>query len=819
MANSTRSTATTDRPDMRVSSIPIQGMDCGSCAETIAVALRGEPGVEEADVSFGSGKARVSWDPETTSLSVLEERITGLGFDVSRAEHGSLRFSIEGMDCGSCAESVERAVSRLPGVAGASVNFASATLTITRAPGHQDALSEAIRGAVDRAGFVATPHESGSGQAHTAASFWHDQRLRPALLGAVLWLAGFALDQAGGYPLISTALFFIAIAVAGRGAARAAWQALRVRHLDMNVLMTSAVIGAALLGEWSEGAMVVVLFSLGGSLQALTIDRTRSAIRSLMTLAPDRASRLEDGQEVVVPVESLAPGDLLRVKPGERIATDGEIVEGVSTLDQRAITGESLPVDSGPGDTVFAGAVNGGGSLIVRVTAPASSSAIARIIHLVEEAQASRAPSQELVDRFAAVYTPLVLAAAIALTAVGSLITSDPSTWFYRALVLLVIACPCALVISTPVAIVSAIGALSRLGVLVKGGAALEAAGSVRAIAFDKTGTLTIGRPSVTRVIPVGPYSEADVLSLAASIEARSEHPLGRAIVAKALHDNLPLLDAREFSALPGRGATGYVDGHWITVGSGRLAGEQGALDTGGVLAAEYDRLAGEGGTPLLVMSSPLGPNHKVSVVGLIGVADIPRRGAKEALQRLLKAGVEHLVILTGDAPAVAAAVGQAVGIDEVRSNLLPEDKVSAITELRRRHGAIAMVGDGINDAPALAAADVGIAMGTAGTAVALETADFALMRDDLNGVASAMALSRRTTRIIRQNIGVSLAIKFLALVLGTAGYVDLWLAVVADMGTSLAVTANGLRLLRVGQNVRPEASIWQGREVTLEGL
>lgn len=773
--------------------IPIVGMDCGSCAESIAVALRREPGVRQVSVSFGSGNARIAWNPTRTDLSTLENRIRELGYDVPDATSATLRFTIAGMDCGSCAASVERAVAHLPGVTDAVVNFPTATLSVKLQPGQ--ATTASVEAAVDRAGFVATPRETTAVPPRAMGKIWGDRRLRPALIGAALWILGLALQIGGVASLFPTVAFAAGIATAGRGPARAAWQALRVRHLDMNVLMISATLGAALLGEWSEGALVVVLFTFGSSLQALTIDRTRSAIQGLMSLTPDQATRLENNREVVVPVAMLEPGDLMRIKPGERVATDGEIVSGHSSLDQRAITGESIPVDAEPGDNVFAGSINGGGSLVVRVTAPASTSTLARIIHLVEEAQASRAPSQEMIDRFAAIYTPVVLTGAIVVAMGGMLITGDVATWFYRALVLLVIACPCALVISTPVTIVSALGAATRQGVLIKGGAALEMAGKVRAVAFDKTGTLTTGRPVVREIVPVAPSTRDDLLALAASVEAHSEHPLARAIIALAMHDMVGPPTATGFRALPGRGATARVHDQWVTIGSARLAGEMGALQPGDHLTSHIDRLAADGVTTLVVMTSTTGASKDASVAGLIGLADTPRVGAEDSVRRLRSVGIDHVSMLTGDSAAVAAAIGRSVGISDIDAGLLPEDKATVVKRLRQRHGTVAMIGDGINDAPALATADVGIAMATAGTGAALEAADIALMGDDLKGIANALVLSHRAARIIRQNIGVSLVVKALALALGIAGYVDLWIAVVADMGTSLAVTANALRL------------------------
>jgi len=481
----------------------------------------------------------------------------------------------------------------------------------------------------------------------------------------------------------------------------------------------------------------------------------------------------------------------VRVRPGERVPADGVVVVGASAFYQSAITGESIPVDRVPGDAVYSGTLNGQGSLVVEVTRPAADSTLARIIHLVEEAQGSKAPSQATVDRFAAVYTPLVIAAAAALALGGWLVADDPRTWVYRALTLLVIACPCALVISTPVAIVSAIGTATRKGVLVKGGAALEAAGAARVVAFDKTGTLTEGRPRVVAVVARngGEGPEREVVALAAAVEALSEHPLGRAIVAFARHEGIAWPEARDFTAEPGRGARAVVDGRLVTVGSARWAREAVGLLAGPLAEAVAD-IAAAGQTPLIVTVDG-------EAVGAIAVADTPRPEAAEAVASLRAAGIPHVAVVTGDTRATGSAVAAAVGADETLAETLPADKAAAVAALRRAHGPVVMVGDGVNDAPALAAADVGIAMGLRGTDVALEAADMALMRDDLSALAGVVRLSRRTTRVIRQNLALSLLVKVVALALAAVGLVGLWAAVLADMGTSLLVTLNGMRLAR----------------------
>jgi Zn2+/Cd2+-exporting ATPase len=498
---------------------------------------------------------------------------------------------------------------------------------------------------------------------------------------------------------------------------------------------------------------------------------------------------------VTASVASLQVNDLVRVRPGDRVPADGEIHSGASALNESAITGESLPVEKGEGDQVYAGTLNGSGVLVVRMTKPASGSMLANIVHLVEEAQSSKAPSQQLVDRFASIYTPAVVALA-AVIALGGWIFADGATWVYRALVLLVVACPCALVISTPVSIVSAIGAATRRGMLVKGGSALEEAGRARVVALDKTGTLTLGRPAVTRIVPFVDQPESELLSLAAAVEHDSEHPLARAIVAKALHDHVPQRVATNFAALPGRGARATVDGDDLVIGSDRLMADVGvdaaALDRVRRIAGEF----AERGESTLTMARVDGAG--VTILGVIAVADRIRPGAHEAVRTLRMHGVKHVVVLTGDQEAVAQRIAAEVGADEVRAELLPHEKSEAIAALQERYGSVAMVGDGINDAPALATANVGIAMGIGGTDVALESADLALMRDDLFAVGKVIDLSQRTLAIIRQNVTLSLVTKAIALLLGMLGFVNLWIAVLADVGTSVVVTLNGLRLARL---------------------
>ena len=780
--------------------LPVAGLDCAVCAESLAAGLRATPGVRAASVNFGAGNARVEVDPALLDRAGVVSRIQNLGYTVPVLVSAPLRFRIAGMDCADCALSVERVVAALPAVETARVNFGSATLTVVPGSGVALPTDEIVR-MVARAGYQATAETNAlAGATVDALRWWQDRRLQWVLLAAALWVVGTALTFTGTQGLLVTALFAGAIVVGGWPFARAGVQSARAKRLDMNVLMTVSAIGAAVLGEWGEGAAVVVLFALGGALQTRTLERTRGAIRGLMALSPATASRVDAaGVETQMPVEALAIGDLVRVRPGERIPADGIVVEGISAVDQSPITGESMPADKVPGDDCFAGTVNGPGALLLRVSREAADSTLARVIHLVEEAQGNRAPAQQMVDRFAAVYTPVVIAGAAALAVAGTLVTDDPRSWIYRALALLVIACPCALVISTPVSIVSAIGAASRRGILVKGGAALEVAGTARVVAIDKTGTLTIGRPEVVAVVPLpgGAMDERSMLEVAAAVEALSEHPLARAVEQKARDEGIVVPPAEGFLATPGKGASAQVGGREIVVGSIRLARELGLAGTEEApsqLAWEMTRLAEAGSSPLFVAVEGE-PDGLLRSLGVIAVADRLRPHAADAVRRMREAGIVHVAVLTGDTRATGEAIARAVGADSVLAELLPEEKAAAVRDLRERYGPVVMVGDGVNDAPALATADVGMAMGAAGTDVALETADIALMGDDLNGVAEALALSRRTSGVIRQNIGLSLVTKLLALVLAAFGFVNLWIAVAADMGTSLAVTLNGMRL------------------------
>jgi Cd2+/Zn2+-exporting ATPase len=614
-----------------------------------------------------------------------------------------------------------------------------------------------------------------------------DVRARLMLTVASAALIVFGLGaRAAGFE--TAAIFFVLSAVAGAVyPVRRAWTAMRSRTVDINVLMVVAVAGALAIGEWFEAASVVCLFALAQWLEVRTLERARQAIRALVDLSPRDALIARDGVERRLPIDAVRIGDIVIVRPGDKIPVDGRVVGGGSDVNEAPITGESLPIHKGHGSDVYAGTINGRGALEIAVTRIGPDTRLARIIHLVEDAQSQRAPVQSFVDRFARIYTPAVIALAIAVAVVPPLITADAAqVWLYRALVLLVIACPCALVISTPVSIVAALSAAARQGVLVKGGAHLERLAGVRVVAFDKTGTLTLGALRITAIAAHGAATSADVIRYAAAVESRSEHPVGKAIAARARDAGLEPPTATAFTSVPGMGAAADVLGRRVTIGSRALFEARGiALPPAGAVAALHDR--GDSIVFVAIDDMPL---------GAIGLADAPRDNAREAIELLRAQGVEHVVMLTGDQEGPARSIAAAVAVDEWRHSLLPEQKHAAVLALRAR-GGVMMVGDGVNDAPALAAADIGVAMGAAGSDAALETADVALMSDELLKLPYALRLARATLRNIKTNVAVSLALKAAFLVLAVTGTATLWMAVLADTGASVIVVANALRLLR----------------------
>ncbi|MFP5330785.1 MAG: heavy metal translocating P-type ATPase [Acidimicrobiia bacterium] len=624
--------------------------------------------------------------------------------------------------------------------------------------------------------------------------WWRFGPFRLAAAAGTLLLAVYLLDRFGVLSPAVGAVAHAALAVlAAWNWGREALESLARRGIDIDVLMLTATVGSAVLGLWEEAAVLAVLYGAAESLEEYTYDRTRGAIRSLLELAPASATLVRGGREHEVVATQLAPGDRFVVRPGERVATDGVIVEGVTSLDEAAVTGESTPVERGKGDRVVAGTINLTGSVEVEVTVRYEENTLSRIIHLVEEAQEQKTKAQQLIDRFGDRYSPMVLVASALVLVVPPLFGGDFGEWARRAVTLTVAAAPCALVMSTPVAVAAAIGSAGRSGLLIKGGVHLENLGRVRVVAFDKTGTLTKGQPSVTDVIPIGETRSDEVLRLAAAVEARSEHPLGRAIVAQARMNGIDVPPVVEFRAATGAGATGSVEGAQVTVGKPAMFSVDGAS-----LGSTISALQSEGRTVVVV-------GRGRAVTGLIALRDEPRAHAAAAIGRLRRMGIHRLVMLTGDNQATATAIGDAVGIDETFGELSPEDKITAVRRLEGEHGAVAMIGDGINDAPALAAATVGVAMGVAGTDAAVEAADVALMGEDLDAIPTMIWLGRRVRAISVQNIAFSIALLSVLIPAAVAGAVTVAVAVTVHEVAEIIAVLNGLRARKQAPATHPD--------------
>ena len=798
----------------RHETLAIEGLDCADCTRTLEDSVGRLEGVLWSSANFAASTLSVEYDAERVERPAIVSRVKAMGYDVPGPRpDAEMIFQVAGLDCADCALHLEEALRRTPGVSEVSVDFTLARLRVT--PKDGAGTEAAVERVTNEMGY--SLRSAGHLTGEIAPVGWQERlwRRRRDLMTLV---SGLLIALAVGMTLLglpteaAAVAYVAAIVVGGFYTARGGWAALRTTHsLDMNALMTIAAVGAVFVGEWAEGAVAMFLFSLGNTLESYTMERARKAIRESMDLSPRQATLLHGDHEEPVAVEELRVGDRILVRPGERIAMDGVVLTGASAVNQAPITGESMPVARSAGDEVFAGTVNGQGALTVRVTRLAADTTIARIIKMVEEAQAQKAPSQRFVDRFARVYTPVVISVAAAIAILLPLIGWAAGAgsfgvllneWVYRALVLLVIACPCALVISTPVSIVSAIASAGRAGVLIKGGAHLESLGSVKVMAFDKTGTLTHGQPEVVDVRcmdhPEGlHWAECSdcrrMLAEAAALERMSEHPLALAVVREAesqdLCSGLPAAEAVE--ALAGRGIQGVVNGHSVTVGTHRYLHETDPDLCQSSLCDAIDMAQAAGHTVMVVRDDCCG------VRGYIAVTDTLRPGVPEMMDTLGEIGIERTVMLTGDNEATAQAVAEAAGVSDVQAGLLPDQKVNAIETLLEEHGTVAMVGDGVNDAPALARATVGIAMGAAGSDTALETSDVALMADDLSKLPFAVQLGRKTQGIIRQNVALSLAIKAVFLALALGGVATLWMAVFADVGASLIVTLNGMRLLR----------------------
>ncbi|WP_144922487.1 heavy metal translocating P-type ATPase [Halorubrum salsamenti] len=773
-------------------------------------------------------------------------------------------LAVPEMDCPSCAGKVDNALGSLDGVTEAALNPTAGTATVTYDP---DAVDEGdVVAAIEGAGYEVTGGRSagdgngggtdggdadaGSGGVAVAppAEVWTTPRAKKTWLGAGLVTLGLlfefvltgqnpAVASVLGYPIrLSGVLFLGAVAASGTPVIRGGYYSARNRSLDIDLLMGTAIIAATGIGYFVEAATLAVLFSVAELLEDYAMDRARDSLRELMELSPDEATVRRDGAETTVPADDVAVGETVVVRPGEKVPLDGTVIEGESAVDESPITGESVPVDKAPGDEAFAGAINEEGYLEIDVTSTAGDSTLARIIELVQGAQAEKTETERFVDRFAGYYTPVVVVLAILTAAIPPLVIAEPiavdvagygitfaadwGTWFVRGLTLLVIACPCAFVISTPVSVVSGITSAAKNGVLIKGGNHLEAMGDVDAVALDKTGTLTKGELAVTDLLPLGDADEGTLLRLAAALERRSEHPIATAVLDRADRAGVnDLPEPTEFESLTGKGIRAEIDGETYYAGKPALFEELGfdlsrarAETDGGVVAeggpeaadtapgefadGALAALEREGKTVVLVGTA-------TELTGAVAVADEVRRDSKRAVERLRELGVERVVMLTGDNEGTARAIAEQAGVDEYRSDLLPEEKVDAVESLQAEYGEVAMVGDGINDAPALATAEVGVAMGAAGTDTALETADIALMGDDVGKLPYLYALSHTANGVIRQNVWASLGVKFLLALGVPLGLVSVAVAVVVgDMGMSLGVTGNAMRL----SGIEPES-------------
>ena len=784
----------------------VDGMDCATCVAKVEKMVSTLPGSGEVKTSFAKQTLTLELDEAQTACSVLEKNLKSLGYtptlqkEVTEAAlpaAGTLTYFVDGMDCASCVAKVEKMVGTLPGTGDVKTSFNKQTLALTldEVQTPRSTLENNLRAlgytpSLVSGGAVADSHEGHSdndGHGHT-----HDDpadRGKPWYQtgqGKLVVSSGILLALAWAFSFIEPEFAkwgFIAATIIGVWPlAKKALASMRFGdYFSINLLVSLAAIGAVAIGQAAEGAVVVFFFAVGELLEGVAAGRARAGIQSLAALAPKTALLLENGSTREVPANSLQVGQTVQVNPGARLPADGTILTGRSSLDDSPVTGESVPVGKGEGDNVYAGSINTDNVLTIRVDKDADDNTIARIIHMVEEAEGSKAPTARFIDRFSRYYTPGVVAVSALTALVPPLFMGQEwYPWLYKGISLLLIGCPCALVLSVPAAITSGISAGTRRGLLIKGGAALESIGSVKTIAFDKTGTLTAGKPKVTDIVG----NRQEVLRLAAAVESGSSHPLAKAINDAAKAENLPVPTASEARALQGKGVEAQVEGRLLSVSSPKYAAEHTSFST--EAQDTITRFESDGKTAVVL-------HDNAQVIGVIAIRDEPREDAKAALASLKNLGIQT-VMLTGDNQRTGQAIASGLGLD-VRAELLPEDKLKLIDQYKA-NGGVAMVGDGINDAPALARSDVGIAMG-GGTDVALETADAALLREKVQGVAELVSLSRDTMGNIKQNIAFALGLKAIFLVTTLLGYTNLWMAILADTGATAIVTANALRLLR----------------------
>ena len=825
-----------DQSDVAQFSVP--EMDCPSCAGKVENSVRKLDGITAVDPQVTTGTLSVSYEGDRTTQDAIAERVEKAGYTVENLGETTTTFTVPEMDCPSCAGKIENALDELSGLSSYDTQPTTGKVIAT-----YDATSlspSKIEDAIESAGYEvidSTADNTDGGRSHSEdrESVWTSSRaIKTWISGGFValgllfefFLTGqnvLVAEIVGRELLVADIFFLVAVGVAGQVIFRNGYYSALNRNLDIDLLMSIAISGAIVaslvFGEslYFEAATLAFLFSIAELLERYSMDRARNSLRELMDLSPDEATVKRDGEEVTLPVDDVAVGDIVVVRPGEKIPMDGEVLDGESAVNQAPITGESVPVDKTPEDEVYAGTINEAGYLEIEVTSEASDNTLSRIVQMVEDAQANKTEREQFVERFSSYYTPVVVGFAV-FVAVGPPLLFGGSwpTYIVYGLTLLVLACPCAFVISTPVSVVSGITSAAKNGVLIKGGNHLEAMGAIEAIAMDKTGTLTKGELTVTDVVPLNGYNEEDVLRCARGLESRSEHPIGEAIVDHADQATIAKREVDEFESITGKGVRANLDGTRHYAGKPGLFEELGfdlthvhATTDGGAVTTKsrqmcerndcvdlleetVPELQSEGKTVVLVGTED-------EIEGVIAVADEIRPAAKQAIQRLHDLGVEHIIMLTGDNERTARAIATEVGVDEFRAELLPDEKVEAIKGLDEQYDGVAMIGDGVNDAPALATATVGVAMGAAGTDTALETADIALMSDDLSKLPYLYELAHQANGVIRENIWASLGVKAALAVAVPFGYVPIWLAVLAgDAGMTVGVTGNAMRLSRL---------------------
>lgn len=756
-----------------------------ACVERLLERIGNHRGIEKAHVDHRDGEAFfcLHVDPEHLSIEKVRRIAEQEGAAITdRYRQETVR--ITDMDCGDCAHSIEHILARMEGVLNISVNYAAERMWVEF--DSEKITLDALTDKVGQLGFRVEEKAAGH-------SLWreHWELVLAILSGCFLAIGFFGEWLLSMSKPAAVTLYALAYLTGGYNATRHGVKAALHFRFDIDFLMVVAAIGAAVLGEWLEGALLLFLFSLGHALEHAATDKARNAIRALGDITPKSARVRRDGEEAEVAVGKLERGDIVIVRPGERIPVDGEVRDGHSSVDQSPVTGESVPVDKAEGEAVFAGTVNGDGALEVAVTKLAEDSTLARVIKMVEESQSQKSPTQQFARKFQRVFVPATLGVVLAVIVLPPL--AGWLAWevaFLRAMTILVAASPCALAIATPAAVLSGIAQAARNGVLIKGGVHLENLGMVTAMAFDKTGTLTEGRLAVTDIVPLNDGDDAALLRTAAAVESRSGHPLAKAIVAVAEERDIDYPLSDDLQSISGKGVTATVEGRPVWIGNARLFDSDGAPEISAEVLDRVWQLESNGKTTMIVASGDV-------PLGIIALADRPRETAQETIERLKAIGIETLVMITGDNERVAEAISREVGLTDYRAGLLPDDKVAAVEELRTEHRLVAMVGDGVNDAPAMTTATVGIAMGAGGTDVALETADVALMADDISRLPFAVALSRQSRRVIQQNLWIALGVIITLVPAAMFGLAGIGLAIVFHEGSTLVVVANALRLLR----------------------